>query len=83
MNRPWRRRRPAAETAPDAPQEAPAAPEYAGDYPTAPRGDGEDRDLGQWASAPVSMREKLSLELGNYRRASRQAVGRVRHRLAG
>ncbi|WP_116793456.1 RNA polymerase factor sigma-54 [Achromobacter dolens] len=58
---------PAAANAAETPTEPPATPEYAGDYPTAPRGDGEDHDLGQWASAPVSMREKLSLELGNYR----------------
>ena len=57
----------ASDTASEQPAEPPATPEYAGDYPTAPRGDGEDHDLGQWASAPVSMREKLSLELGNYR----------------
>ncbi len=47
--------------------DVPAAPEYSGDYPTPSRADGEDHDLGQWASAPVSMREKLSLDLGNYR----------------
>lgn len=51
----------------DAAADAPAAPEYSGDYPTPARSDGEDHDLGQWASAPVSMREKLSADLGNYR----------------
>ncbi len=54
--------------------QAPAAPEYSGDYPTASRADGEDHDLGQWASAPVSMREKLSLDLGNYRLAPRDRL---------
>lgn len=48
--------------------------EYAGDYPLPARGDGEDHDLGQWASAPVSMREKLSLELGNYRLGPRDRL---------
>ncbi len=78
---------PAASPAPDAaaaagvttdPQDAiaepPVMPEYSGDYPSAPRGDGEDHDLGQWASAPVSMREKLSLELGNYRLGPRDRL---------
>ncbi|MCZ8396576.1 RNA polymerase factor sigma-54 [Achromobacter ruhlandii] len=71
---------PAAEAAP-APssstptEEAPAATaEYGGDYPSPARADGEDRDLGQWASAPVSMREKLSLELGSYRLGARDRL---------
>ncbi|ALX84270.1 RNA polymerase sigma-54 factor [Achromobacter xylosoxidans] len=71
---------PAAEAAP-APssstptEEAPAAAaEYGGDYPSPARADGEDRDLGQWASAPVSMREKLSLELGSYRLGARDRL---------
>lgn len=49
-------------------------PEYSGDYPVPSRGDGEDHDLSQWASAPVSMREKLSLELGNYRLGPRDRL---------
>jgi len=55
---------PAAE--PAAP-EAPEAPAYSGDYPVRPAGDGAAQDLGQWASASVSMHERLSRELGNYR----------------
>ncbi|WP_063568952.1 RNA polymerase factor sigma-54 [Achromobacter ruhlandii] len=56
-------------------EEAPAAAsEYGGDYPSPARADGEDRDLGQWASAPVSMREKLSLELGSYRLGARDRL---------
>ncbi|WP_076520947.1 RNA polymerase factor sigma-54 [Achromobacter sp. MFA1 R4] len=49
----------------DADELPPDAPAYSGDYPThAPNG-GES-DLGQWACASVSMRERLSNELGNY-----------------
>ncbi|WP_063587892.1 RNA polymerase factor sigma-54 [Achromobacter ruhlandii] len=55
-------------------EEAPAAAEYGGDYPSPARADGADRDLGQWASAPVSMREKLSLELGSYRLGARDRL---------
>lgn len=58
----------AAEDAP------PATPEYAGDYPAPARHDGDDRDLSQWVSAPVSMREKLSLDLGNYRLGPRDRL---------
>ncbi|CAB3711606.1 RNA polymerase factor sigma-54 [Achromobacter sp. 2789STDY5608633] len=59
----------------DAPPESPAtASEYSGDYPASHRGDGEDHDLSQWASAPVSMREKLSRDLGNYRLGPRDRL---------
>ncbi|MGB3819884.1 RNA polymerase factor sigma-54 [Achromobacter pulmonis] len=75
----------ATQAAPDGGAESAAAPvmaadapqpprEYAGDYPTSAHADGPERDLGQWASAPVSMREKLSLELGNYRLGPRDRL---------
>mgnify|MGYP002040483204 CR=1 FL=1 len=46
----------------------PDAPTYSGDYPmpSSGTGGGEGKDLGQWASASLSMRERLSLDLGNY-----------------
>ncbi|MGY6272259.1 RNA polymerase factor sigma-54 [Achromobacter denitrificans] len=60
----------------DAPSDAPApspetdmpppdAPAYSGDYPTRAAGDGA-MDQSQWACATLSMRQRLSLELGNY-----------------
>lgn len=65
---------PAGETTQVTLEPAATTPEYAGDYPVPSRGDGEDHDLSQWASAPVSMREKLSLELGNYRLGPRDRL---------
>ncbi|MGH8817915.1 MAG: RNA polymerase factor sigma-54 [Achromobacter pestifer] len=51
----------------DAEDAPPDAPTYSGDYPTPPSGmSGDGKDLGQWASASLSMRERLSLDLGNY-----------------
>lgn len=44
----------------------PDAPAYSGDYPMPSSGTGEGKDLGQWASASLSMRERLSQDLGNY-----------------
>jgi len=44
----------------------PDAPAYSGDYPMPSSGSGEGKDLGQWASASLSMRERLSQDLGNY-----------------
>ncbi|WP_313369753.1 RNA polymerase factor sigma-54 [Achromobacter animicus] len=55
----------AASESPDMDEPPPDAPAYSGDYPThAPSGG--DSDLGQWACANVSMRDRLSFELGNY-----------------
>ncbi len=55
----------AASETPDIDEPPPDAPAYSGDYPThAPSGG--DSDLGQWACASVSMRDRLSFELGNY-----------------
>lgn len=55
----------AASESPDVDEPPPDAPAYSGDYPThAPAGG--DSDLGQWACANVSMRDRLSFELGNY-----------------
>ncbi|WP_186332379.1 RNA polymerase factor sigma-54 [Bordetella genomosp. 13] len=40
---------------------------YSGDYPTHVRNDGGPAaDLSQWIAAPVSLRQRLSSELGNY-----------------
>ncbi|SAI74871.1 RNA polymerase sigma-54 factor [Bordetella ansorpii] len=40
---------------------------YSGDYPTHVRNDaGPAADLSQWIAAPVSLRQRLSGELGNY-----------------
>lgn len=49
----------------DAEDSPPDAPAYSGDYPTHSSSGGES-DLGQWACASVSMRERLSRDLGNY-----------------
>jgi len=41
--------------------------EYSGDYPTRTRADGAPAaDLSQWIAAPVSLRQRLSGELGSY-----------------
>ncbi|EHK64425.1 RNA polymerase factor sigma-54 [Achromobacter arsenitoxydans] len=58
---------------PDADDPPPDAPAYSGDYPIHGGGDG-DSDLGQWACASVSMRERLSAELGNYHLAQRDRL---------
>lgn len=64
----------------EAPPEAPSEPQpdvadptlnaadnaYSGDYPTHARNDGPATDLSQWIAAPVSLRNRLSSELGNY-----------------
>lgn len=50
----------------DADDAPPDAPTYSGDYPTQSSNGGDGKDLGQWASASVSMRERLSMDLGNY-----------------
>lgn len=57
---------PAAATDRDGDDAPPDAPAYSGDYPMPSSGIGEGKDLGQWASASLSMRERLSLDLGNY-----------------
>jgi len=49
----------------DAESPPPDAPAYSGDYPTRASGDG-GMDQGQWACASLSMRQRLSQELGNY-----------------
>ena len=49
----------------DVEESPPDAPAYSGDYPTH-SSTGGDNDLGQWACASVSMRDRLSSELGNY-----------------
>jgi len=42
-------------------------PGYSGDYPTRTRSDGAPAaDLSQWVAAPVSLRQRLSAELGSY-----------------
>ncbi|MBV2158452.1 RNA polymerase factor sigma-54 [Achromobacter denitrificans] len=43
----------------------PDAPAYSGDYPTRAAGDG-GMDQAQWVCASLSMRQRLSAELGNY-----------------
>lgn len=52
----------------------PDAPAYSGDYPTRALGDGQDRDQGLWVSAPVSMSQRLSQELGNYQLQARDRL---------
>ncbi|WP_447577855.1 RNA polymerase factor sigma-54 [Achromobacter kerstersii] len=54
---------PATAEADDTPPDAPA---YSGDYPTQSASGGDTKDMGQWVSASVSMRERLSADLGNY-----------------
>ncbi len=49
----------------DADLPPPDAPAYSGDYPTRAAGDGT-ADQAQWVCAALSMRQRLSLELGNY-----------------
>ncbi|MFY0479775.1 RNA polymerase factor sigma-54 [Achromobacter marplatensis] len=57
---------PAPTTAADGDEPPPDAPAYSGDYPMPSSGSGEGKDLGQWASASLSMRERLCMDLGNY-----------------
>lgn len=57
---------PAAASGADLDDGPPDAPTYSGDYPTQAASGGEGKDMGQWASASVSMRERLSADLGNY-----------------
>jgi RNA polymerase sigma-54 factor len=52
----------------------PDAPAYSGDYPTRAQGDGPDRDQGLWVSAPISMSQRLSQELGNYQLQARDRL---------
>ncbi|MEN4920398.1 RNA polymerase factor sigma-54 [Achromobacter spanius] len=63
----------AAADSPDTDEPPPDAPAYSGDYPVHTAGGG-DTDLGQWACASVSMRERLSAELGNYHLAARDRL---------
>jgi len=57
---------PTPTSAADGEEPPPDAPAYSGDYPMPSSGSGEGKDLGQWASASLSMRERLSMDLGNY-----------------
>ncbi|WP_417224346.1 RNA polymerase factor sigma-54 [Achromobacter spanius] len=50
----------------DADDPIPDAPAYSGDYPTQLSSGGDGKDMGQWVCATVSMRERLSADLGNY-----------------
>ncbi|EFF75177.1 MULTISPECIES: RNA polymerase factor sigma-54 [Achromobacter] len=57
---------PSPPSAAEADEPLPDAPAYSGDYPTQLTGGGDGKDMGQWVCASVSMRERLSADLGNY-----------------
>lgn len=57
---------PAAPSSADLDNVPPDVPGYSGDYPTQSSTGGDGKDMSQWASASVSMRERLSSDLGNY-----------------
>ncbi len=54
------------------PEPQPAdAPAYSGDYPTRGQGDGAERDQTLWIASTLSLNQRLSQELGNYKLEAR------------